>query len=162
MNLGAQQSNASLPAKAELSSHMQVAPSARLDGDNVMEAHNGCFQIHLDLGLAGVFLICAFLIATYRKVCKRLEPLTPLGSLGLDLWTLLLFYNVTEASLEVDLLFVTFLLAAMSMPERAEDYAPTVLPVDADFSGSPANVEIVGRGWSGAAQAKRTAEVLEQ
>ena len=50
---------------------------ARLTGDNVLEAHNGYLAIYLDLGLIGLFLLCAFLIATYRKICKRLKPLTP-------------------------------------------------------------------------------------
>ncbi len=135
---------------------------ARLVGDTVLEAHNGYLQIYLDLGLIGLFLLCTFLIASYRKICKRLKPLTPLGSLGLGLWTLLLFYNVTEASFEADLLLVTFLLAAISVPERAVHRAPVVRPVDVDFAGMPAGIEIMDQGWSGAAQAKRTAEALEQ
>jgi exopolysaccharide production protein ExoQ len=98
---------------------------ARLNGNNVLSAHNGYLQIYLDLGLIGLFFLCAFLITTYCKICKRLEPLTPLGSLSLGLWTILLFYNVTEASFEVDLLFVTLLLAAIPMPERTVDRAPT-------------------------------------
>jgi len=113
---------------------------ARLDGDNVLEAHNGYLQIYLELGLIGLFLVSTFLIATYRKICKRLKPLTPLGSLSLGLWTLLLFYNVTEACLEVNLLFVTFLLAAIPVPERAEDRLPITRPVDVDFAGPPATV----------------------
>ena len=64
----------------------------------MLEAHNGYLQIYLDLGLIGLFLLCTFLIATYRKICKQLKPVTPLGSLSLGLWTLLLFYNVSEAA----------------------------------------------------------------
>jgi exopolysaccharide production protein ExoQ len=120
---------------------------ARLDGDNVLEAHNGYLGIYLELGLIGLFLLCTFLIATYSKICKRLEPLTPLGSLGLGFWTLLLFYNVTEACFEVGLLFTTFLLATIPEPERAEDRAPSVRPVDVDFAGRPASIEIVDQGW---------------
>jgi O-antigen ligase len=108
---------------------------ARLDGDNVLSAHNGYLQIYLDLGLIGLFFFCAFLITTYRKICKRLNPLTPFGSLGLALWTLLLYYNVTDAAFEINLLFVTFLLAAIPVPECAVDRAPTVRPVDADLVG---------------------------
>src|SRR5580704_6653677 len=48
---------------------------ARLNGDNVLEAHNGYLQTYLELGLIGLFLVCAFLIATYRKICKQLKPL---------------------------------------------------------------------------------------
>lgn len=113
---------------------------ARLSGDNVLEAHNGYLQIYLDLGLIGLFLVCTFLIATYCKICKRLKPLTPLGSLSLGLWAVLLFYNVTEASLEINLLFVTFLLAAVPVPQRAVARAPTVCPVDLDVAGQPASM----------------------
>jgi len=114
----------------------------KLAGDTVLEAHNGYLEIYLELGLIGLILLCVFLMAAYRKICKRLEPLTPLGSLGLGLWTLLLFYNVTEASFGVDLLFVTFLLAAIHLPERAEDRALAVLPVEADFEGPLARIEL--------------------
>jgi exopolysaccharide production protein ExoQ len=102
---------------------------ARLNGDNVFEAHNGYLQIYLDLGLIGLVLLCTFLIATYRKICKQLKPLTARGSLGLGLWTLLLLYNITEASFEVDLLLVTFLLAAIPVSERALNRAPAMRPV---------------------------------
>jgi O-antigen ligase len=119
---------------------------ARLAGDNVLEAHNGYLGIYLELGLIGLFLLCTFLIATYRKICRRLEPLTPLGSLGLGLWTLLLFYNVTEACFEVGLLVATFLLAAIPEPERAEARALITSPVDMDFSARPANIELVDQG----------------
>src|SRR5262249_61963641 len=62
---------------------------ARLTGDNVLEAHNGYLQTYLELGVIGLFLACAFLIATYRQICKRIQPLTPFCSLSLGLWTLL-------------------------------------------------------------------------
>jgi O-antigen ligase len=124
---------------------------ARLAGDSVLEAHNGYLQIYLELGLIGLFLLCTFLIATYRKVCKRLKPLTPFGSLGLGLWSLLLFYNVSEASFVINLLFVTFLLAAIRMPEHAADRA-AVRPVDVDFAGPPARIGIVRQGWQGTAR----------
>jgi exopolysaccharide production protein ExoQ len=101
---------------------------ARLSGNNIMEAHNGYIQIYLDLGLIGVFFLFVFLIATYRKICERLKPLTPLGSLSLGLWTLLLFYNITEASFEVNLLLVVFLLTAIPVAGHAEDRLPASAP----------------------------------
>jgi O-antigen ligase len=91
---------------------------ARLTGDNVLEAHNGYLQTYLDLGLIGLFLVCAFLVATYRKVCMRLNPLTPLGSLSLGLWTLLLFYNVTEAAFGGGVLWITLLMGSLTVPRR--------------------------------------------
>ncbi|HSZ63752.1 MAG TPA: O-antigen ligase family protein [Terriglobales bacterium] len=92
----------------------------RLTGDNVFEAHNGYLQTYLDLGVIGVLLVCAFLIATYRRICKQLNPLTPLASLSLGLWSLLLLYNVTEAALGGGLLWLTLLMGSMPVPERAK------------------------------------------
>jgi exopolysaccharide production protein ExoQ len=117
---------------------------SQLNGDTVQEAHDGYLQIYLDLGLLGVLLLCTFLIGTYRRICKRVDPLTPLGSLGLGLWTLLLFYNVSEASFEVDLLFVTFLLASIVVSERAVKRAPAMSSVDLELVEPPAHTEIMG------------------
>jgi exopolysaccharide production protein ExoQ len=96
------------------------------NGDNVNEAHNGYLAIYLDLGLTGLVLLGAFLIASYRRICRRLEPFTPFGSLGLALLTMLLFYNVTEAAFEGGLLWITFLTVALVAPEREEQ--PAVAP----------------------------------
>jgi O-antigen ligase len=116
---------------------------ANLDGDTVLEAHDGYLQIYLDLGLIGLFVISTFLIATYRNICKRLKPLNNFASLSLGLWTLLLFYNVSEASLEINLLFATFLLAAIPMSERALNRVPALSSVDVTFAELPGTAEIV-------------------
>ena len=99
---------------------------ARLTGDNVLEAHNGYLATYLDLGLVGLSLLCVFLISTYRKICRRIRPLTPLGSLGLGLWTLLLFYNVTEAAFGPGLLFITFLMGSLTVAQPAADQPSTL------------------------------------
>jgi O-antigen ligase len=117
---------------------------SKLDGDNVLSAHNGYLQIYLDLGLIGLSIVCMFLIATYRKVCKRLDPFTPLGSLGFGLWSLILFYNITEASLEMNFLLLTFLLGAISVTECAEDRVTAALPLNLDFT-KRSDVRIVAR-----------------
>ena len=93
---------------------------SRLTGDDVFEAHNGYLQTYLDLGLIGLSLACVFLIATYRKICKDLDRLTPLASLSLGLWTLLLLYNVTEAALGGGILWLTLLMGSMAVPERVK------------------------------------------
>lgn len=95
----------------------------RLNGDSVLEAHNGYLATYLDLGLLGLFLLCTFLIATYRKICKQLSPLTALGSLSLGIWTLLLFYNVTEAAFGGGLLWITLLMGTLTVPERVKAQA---------------------------------------
>jgi len=110
----------------------------RLDGDSVLSTHNGYLQIYTELGLIGLFIICCYLIATYLKICKRLNPFTPLGSLGLGVWSLLLFYNVSEACLSMTVLFVAFLLTAIAVPDPAEDQLPVARHVDVDFAGRTA------------------------
>jgi exopolysaccharide production protein ExoQ len=101
----------------------------RLTGDNVLEAHNGYLEIYLELGLIGLFLVCAFLIAIYRKICKRLEPLTPFGSLSLGIWGLSLFYNITEAAFGMGLLWITLLMVSLTVPQRAEAQAHASPPL---------------------------------
>ncbi len=80
----------------------------------VNEAHNGYLEVYLDLGLVGVFLLLVFLMACYRIVCKRLSPSCTLATLGLALWTVLLFYNMTEsAAFNGQILWVNFVLVMM-------------------------------------------------
>lgn len=87
----------------------------------VNEAHNGYLEVYLNLGLFGLFLLGGFLIASYRTICRRLTPPSSFASLALALWTILLFYNVTEAAFKSQLIWVTFLLGAIVVPGRAED-----------------------------------------
>ena len=91
-------------------------------------------------------LLCTFLIATYRKICKRLKPLTPLGSLGLGLWTLLLFYNVTEAAFGAGLLFITLLMGSLTVPQSSEDQtrAPSPLTLGATEQATDISLEMAG------------------
>jgi O-antigen ligase len=113
---------------------------ARLNGDNVLEAHNGYLQTYLDLGLIGLFLVCTFLMTTYRKICKRLCPLAPLASLSLGLWSLLLLYNVTEASFGQGLLWVTLMVGSLTVPERAK------APARSRSQLAPGQIEEAGSG----------------
>jgi O-antigen ligase len=115
---------------------------ARLTGDDVMEAHNGYLQIYLDLGLIGLFLVCMFLIATYRKVWKRHKPLTALGSLSVGLWTVALFYNVTEAAFGAGLLWTTLMMGSLTVPERAKTRVHASAPMTLDGTEHPAGVSL--------------------
>lgn len=88
----------------------------------VNEAHNGYLELYLNQGLIGLFLLIAFLIASYRTICKRLSPFSNFASLSLALWTVLLFYNVTEAAFKIShLMCLTFLFAAIVVPARVKD-----------------------------------------
>lgn len=88
----------------------------------VNEAHNGYLELYLSQGLIGLFLLVAFLIASYRTICRRLSPFSNFASLSLALWTVLLFYNVTEAAFKSShLMCLTFLFGAIAVPSRVKD-----------------------------------------
>jgi exopolysaccharide production protein ExoQ len=90
------------------------------------EAHNGYLGVYLELGAIGLFLMVAFLIGGYRRICRRLDSRGALGSLGLAMWTIALFYNVSEAAFESGLLWLALLLIVVDVPERS-----TALAVEA-------------------------------
>lgn len=90
-------------------------------GIHVSEAHNGYLEVYLELGVVGLFLLCVFLVTSYRRICKRLKSFTDAGSLELATWVVLLFYNVTEAAFGRSLLWMVLLFGAMSVPERVRN-----------------------------------------
>jgi O-antigen ligase len=87
----------------------------------INEAHNGYLEIYLNLGAIGVVLLVGFLFATYRTIWKRFTASYTFASLTLAVWTVLLFYNVTEAAFKGSLLWPILLLGAMVVPERVGD-----------------------------------------
>ena len=90
----------------------------------VNEAHNGYLEVYLNLGLIGLALLVAFLIVSYRSICKGLSPHSSLALLALALWTVLLFYNVTEAAFKFNhLMWLTFLLGDVAVPVSTERWA---------------------------------------
>ena len=85
----------------------------------VNEAHNGYLEVYLNLGLVGVFFLLVFLIACYRTICKRLSPSFSLASLSLALWTVILFYNITESAIfKGQFLWVIFVLVVIIVSAR--------------------------------------------
>jgi exopolysaccharide production protein ExoQ len=91
----------------------------------INEAHNGYLEVYLNLGFIGLLLLSVFLIASYRNIGKALSSGFSLGSLSLALWTVLLFYNVTESAFRgSQLMWVVFLLGAMAVSQRAQDRVP--------------------------------------
>jgi exopolysaccharide production protein ExoQ len=107
-------------------------------GGTLNEAHNGYLELYLDLGLIGIFLLVGFLVASYRTICKSLTNSSSLASLNLALWTIMLFYNMTEAAFKFHLMWVTFLLGAVAAPQPAE----IPVPAAATFG----NVRTPGQG----------------
>jgi exopolysaccharide production protein ExoQ len=91
------------------------------------EAHNGYLEVYLNLGIIGLFLLCVFLIASYRNICKGFTS-SPSASLTLALWAVILFYNITEAAfVGYHLMWITLLFGAIAVPEYAERSIPIVL-----------------------------------
>jgi exopolysaccharide production protein ExoQ len=78
---------------------------------HVNEAHNGYLELYLSLGLIGLLLLFVFMAASYVAICKRLSPSGGIAYLGLALWTVTLFYNMTEsAAFNGQILWVIFVL----------------------------------------------------
>lgn len=88
---------------------------------HINEAHNGFLEVYLNLGIFGLFLLGWFLIVSYRTICRKL--FSKLGSLNLALWIILLFYSATEAGFRSGLMWLTFLLGAIVVPERVSHKA---------------------------------------
>jgi exopolysaccharide production protein ExoQ len=87
----------------------------------INEAHNGYLEIYLNLGAIGLVLLVGFLLSSFRMICKRFTSSAALGSLSLSVWTIVLFYNMTEAAFKGCLLWLMLLLGTVAVPESAED-----------------------------------------
>jgi exopolysaccharide production protein ExoQ len=80
------------------------------------QAHNGYLEVYLNLGTTGLCLLGAVLVSSYRRICARLSTSPDWASFSLTLWTILLFYDVTEAGFKNPLLWSTFLLGIIAVP----------------------------------------------
>ena len=85
----------------------------------INEAHNGYLEVYLQLGGVGITLLCGYLIASYRNICKALRSNSVLASLSLSVWIVLLFYSWTEVGFRNNLVWLTFLLSAFALQGRA-------------------------------------------
>lgn len=85
----------------------------------INEAHNGYLDIYLNLGLIGVFLLLFFLVVIYRRAWRAFQRRFELSSLGLAMWVLILFYNMSEAAFKNGLLWMLLILASIEMPRPA-------------------------------------------
>jgi len=92
----------------------------------INEAHNGYLEVYLNLGSVGVFLLVLLLIASYSTICKKFAISPKLALLNLSIWTIAVFYNMTEAAFKFHLMWFTFLLAGIDIQERVSDRAPEV------------------------------------
>jgi O-antigen ligase len=96
----------------------------------INETHNGYLDIYVNLGAIGLLLLAAFLVASYRTICKRMESFPALASLGLAVWTVILFYDVTEVAFKNGLLWLTLLLGAVAVRGRTENLVFSVAAIN--------------------------------
>jgi exopolysaccharide production protein ExoQ len=91
---------------------------------HVNEAHNGYLEVYLNLGVIGVCLLLGFLLASYYNICKSLGTSSTLASLNIAIWTVMLFYNMTEAAFRSQLIWLIFLFVAVAVPEPVKNLNP--------------------------------------
>jgi len=85
------------------------------------EAHNGYLEVYLNLGLVGLFIIIAMLIAAYWKIRFELFRNFEWGRYRLGFLVAVLLYNCTEAGFRIfNPIFLVFYLIAI-------DYSRTYL-----------------------------------
>jgi exopolysaccharide production protein ExoQ len=94
------------------------------------EAHNGYLDVYLNLGLVGLFLLAGFLVASYWSISKSFAPSSSLSSLTLAVWTVLVFYNMTEAAFQGGLLWMMLLPGAITLRARAKGRVHRVAAFD--------------------------------
>jgi exopolysaccharide production protein ExoQ len=81
------------------------------------EAHNGYLEIYLDLGLIGVFLLVALLVATFWKIRLTLFRNFEWGRYQLGLLAAVVLYNWTEAAFKTHSpIWFVFYIIAMKYP----------------------------------------------
>ena len=91
----------------------------------VNQAHNGYIEVYLNLGWVGVTLLVIILFIGYRRILASLRSMTQAASLRLAFFIVAVAYNFTEAGFKMmHPVWITFLLAAMVIPEAPPEQDP--------------------------------------
>jgi len=91
------------------------------------EAHNGYLETYLNLGIVGVLITVAMLLATYGKCRRELFRNFDWGRFRMAYLFSFIVYNWTEASFRLNALpFFIFFLIAINYPKRQTAVAPEV------------------------------------
>ena len=86
------------------------------------QAHNGYIETYLNLGLIGLFLLIALLIATFWKCRRELFTNFQLGRFRVGFLVAVIAYNWTEAAFKnISPLWFVFYLIAMDYPQYRLD-----------------------------------------
>ena len=90
------------------------------------EAHNGYLETYLTLGLIGLFILIALIIATFWKIRAELFRNFEMGRYRLGLLAAIVLYNWTEAAFKtVSAIWFIFYIIAMDYPQS---YLTTAQP----------------------------------
>jgi len=90
----------------------------RVFAPGLNEAHNGYLEMYLNLGLVGVLLLMGFLLSGYKLIWRRVVAGADIASLNLAVWSVMLFYNMTEVGFRSGLMWLTVLFGMIRMPAR--------------------------------------------
>lgn len=104
---------------------------------HVNEAHNGYLEVYLNLGYIGLGLLVGMLLTGYRKIGNTAGSALSLAPFSLAVWSVMLFYNITEAAFRAGLMWIAVLLATMEVAVPSNDQV--------ENSPEPARVERFGR-----------------
>jgi O-antigen ligase len=83
------------------------------------QAHNGYLEIYLNLGVVGLFILIAFILATFYKCRRELLRNFEWGRFRMSCLVAILVHNWTEAGFKgLSLFFFTFFIIAIDYPAR--------------------------------------------
>jgi O-antigen ligase len=108
------------------------------------EAHNGYLETYLNLGVVGLLLLIAWLIATFWKARQELFTNFQFGRFRLGFLMAVIAYNWTEAAFKnISVIWFVFCLIALDCPQSESDsfgQAKTIVPDEIEglvHSGEP-------------------------
>ena len=84
----------------------------------VGQGHNGYLDVYLELGMVGIVLLAAFLLAFCGKVRRELNRAFDWGLFGISFLLMALFYNFSESAfLQTDYMWTVMLLLTVVFSE---------------------------------------------
>jgi len=97
-----------------------------LGTNRLLSSHNGYLEIYVQGGLVALFLLFALIISTGLNAADKLVKGDLFGKLAVQLWPILLIYNVTESAFfQIGILWFTMLLVTFRNPWQSRFAART-------------------------------------
>jgi exopolysaccharide production protein ExoQ len=97
------------------------------------QAHNGYLETYLQLGLIGLCLLLAVIVATGIQLKRDILDERPHGEFFLSLFIVILVYNWTEAAFnKLSLIWLVFIICAIHVPHLPSPVAESTAQQDLD------------------------------